>query len=90
MTEGRTGLDRRQVVETSIGVLAEMVRRPAETISEQTRLFEELGLDSVNTLELLMHLEELLRFQFDADTLEQRYLETVGTLASYVVDQAGR
>ncbi|WP_158883751.1 acyl carrier protein [Amycolatopsis anabasis] len=85
MTEG---IDRQTIVEAAIGLLAEMVRREPKSLTEETRLFEELGLDSVNTLELLMQLEEQLEFQFDADTLEQRYLETVGTLASYVAKQA--
>ncbi|WP_410579400.1 phosphopantetheine-binding protein [Amycolatopsis sp. lyj-108] len=81
-------VERGKIVETAIGLLATMSRREPATMSEETRLFEELGLDSVNTLELLMQLEELLDFQFDAETLEQRYLETVGTLATYVAKQA--
>ncbi|MFC7545962.1 acyl carrier protein [Plantactinospora sp. GCM10030261] len=84
-----TDLDRKQLTERTIGVLADVVRREPESLRQDTRLFADLGMDSTNALELLMTLEDEFGFEFDAETLEARHLETVGSLTDYIAEQAG-
>ena len=84
---GTAGLYDRAVA-TITGSLAKSMRVDAATIGENSRLFDELGLDSTTVLELLMTIEEELGMEFDTDTLEQHHFETVGTLAAFVREQA--
>jgi acyl carrier protein len=77
-----------RAVATIAGSLAKSMRVDAATIGENSRLFDELGLDSTTVLELLMTIEEELGMEFDTDTLEQHHFETVGTLAAFVREQA--
>src|SRR5690242_11409964 len=70
------------------GSLAKSMRLDAATIGENSRLFDELGLDSTTVLELLMTIEGELGMGFDTDILEQHHFETVGTLATFVREQA--
>jgi acyl carrier protein len=54
-------------------------------ILPQTRLKEELKLDSMTSLTFLMALEESIPgFQVDPDTLTESALETVETVTQYV------
>lgn len=82
-------VDREQVSIRLTAILAGMVGTSAETITEDTRLFAELGLDSTNALELLMTIEDEFGIEFDPGALELTHLESVGTLTKYLFDQAG-
>lgn len=85
-----TGTDRRRfLAEGTVRVLADVVKRDPASLPRDTRLFADLGMDSTNALELMMKLEDELGFEFDPETLESRHLDTVGSLAEYVADQAG-
>ncbi|WP_216588134.1 acyl carrier protein [Streptomyces brasiliscabiei] len=77
-----------RAVATITGSLAESMRVDADTIGENSRLFDELGLDSTTVLALLMTIEEEIGMEFDTDLLEQHHFETVGTLAAFVREQA--
>ncbi|TDB74912.1 acyl carrier protein [Micromonospora sp. KC723] len=70
-----------------IGALAQMLGREPESISAQTRLFEDLSFDSTSVLELLIQLEAELGVEFDTETLEPTDFETVGALIAYVAAQ---
>jgi acyl carrier protein len=76
------------IAERTRQVLGQMVSRDPATLTDETRLFAELGLDSTNALELLMQLEDELGVRIDADNLEQKDLETVGSLTAYFSQQA--
>ena len=56
--------------------------------AESTKLFDELGLSSSTTLELLLELEEELEIQIDVEDIDQRDLETIGTLADFIAEHA--
>lgn len=84
-----TALTREQVSSRLTAILAQMVGQPAETLTENTMLFANLGLDSTNALELLMTIEDEFGIEFDPGALEQQHLETVGTLTRYLLEQAG-
>ena len=77
------------IAERTKQVLGGMVGRDPATLTDDTRLFAELGMDSTNALELLMQLEDELGVRIDADSLEQSDLETVGSLTGYFTQQAG-
>ncbi|HVX42536.1 MAG TPA: acyl carrier protein [Mycobacteriales bacterium] len=81
-------LDRSSVVASVANAVAQVLQRDPSTITEDTRLFDDLGLDSTTVLQLLMNLEDELDAEFDSDTLEQHHFDTVGTLAQYVIEQS--
>jgi acyl carrier protein len=59
-----------------------------ETISTDSRLKEDLGLDSMSSLTFLMALEESITgFYVDPDTLEPDHLADVKSIVSYVQHQ---
>lgn len=85
------GLDtdlRRQVVESMTTLLPRVLRRELPGLAEDTSLFDELGLSSVTTLELLLELEEALEIQVDVEDIDQDDLRSVGTLADFVTGHA--
>jgi acyl carrier protein len=87
MTELDTTL-RQQVVESMTTLLPRVLRRELPDLAEDTSLFDELGLSSVTTLELLLELEEALDIQVDVEDIDQDDLRSVGTLADFVTGHA--
>ena len=69
------------VIESSI---AEVRKEEVSGLSEDTRLLEDLRLDSTALLELLMSLEDALNIEIDAQSLSMDDFASVGTLADYV------
>jgi acyl carrier protein len=53
-------------------------------LHETTMLYEDLGLESIGTLELLLDLEDTLGIEVDPEDLEMEVFRTVGSLADYV------
>ncbi|WP_327322116.1 acyl carrier protein [Streptomyces sp. NBC_01210] len=76
-----------RITQTVIAALAEMRNREADSITADTRLFDDLGFDSTSILELLMKLEDELGFEFDPETLEPSDFATVRSLADYAARQ---
>lgn len=77
--------DLRQRVLDSIAVLLPRVlKRDLGVISESASLFDELGLSSASTLELLLELEDVLEVQIDVEDISREDLESIGALASFV------
>lgn len=66
--------------------LSETLNLSGDTaITENTKLKDDLGLDSMSTLSFLMALEESVDgFVVDPDTLDADHLETVGTVMNYI------
>jgi acyl carrier protein len=75
------------VAEKVIKILAGMVQRDPSSINRDAKLFGDLGLDSANLLEVLMHAEDELGIEFDPYDLEYADFETVGSLIAFVRDQ---
>lgn len=85
MTDQMAATDLRERVVTSIGqLLPRVLKREVGDIPESTRLFDELGLSSASTLELLLELEEDLEIQIDVEEIDQNDLESIGALATFV------
>jgi acyl carrier protein len=79
----------RQRVVDSIGtLLPKVLKREVPAMPETTRLFDELGLSSASTLELLLELEEDLEIQIDVEEIDQGDLTSIGTLATFVAAHA--
>ena len=54
-------------------------------ISSESKLKDDLGLDSMSTLSFLMSLEDNLQgFVVDPDTLDADHLETINSVVNYV------
>lgn len=84
---GTTDL-RTRVVATLGVLLGRMVGGETAAVSEETRLFDDLGLSSSKTLELLLALEDELDLQVDIEDIERRDLRSVGSLSDFVVANA--
>lgn len=94
MTEQAVAADpelRQRIVDGISALLPRILKRtegdPPPT-AESTRLFDELGLSSSTTLELLLELEEELEIQIDVEDIDQGDLETIGTLADFIAEHA--
>lgn len=82
---GRPG--REEIAEIATRLIAEMTAKPAASLSDETRVFLDLGMTSINVLELLMRLEDELDIEFDSDSLEYAHLETIGSLTAFVSER---
>jgi len=82
-TEARQGLTE------SIGtVLGRVLKHDLPELTEQTRLMEDLNLDSTSVLELLLEIEDEMGIQIDVEGIEQRDFATVGALADLITRQS--
>ncbi|HEX5116980.1 MAG TPA: phosphopantetheine-binding protein [Pseudonocardiaceae bacterium] len=79
---------RQRVVDSIAMLLPKVLKRDVPTMPEQTRLFDELGLSSASTLELLLELEEDLDIQIDVEEIDQTDLASIGSLADFVSSHA--
>lgn len=70
-----------------IAALTNVLGRPLEDPSDETRLFEELSLDSTSVLGLLMELEDAVRLEVDPDELEREHLATIGSITDFIQAQ---
>jgi acyl carrier protein len=75
---------RQRVVDSMGTLLPKVLKRDVPALPEETRLFDELGLSSASTLELLLELEEDLDIQIDVEEIDQGDLASIGTLADFV------
>lgn len=77
-------LDRQEISKIIRRVLGEMTQRDATTLDESTRLFLDLGLTSVNAVELVMLLGDEFGMRLKVESLGWEALETLGSLISYL------
>lgn len=85
----RTVADHDRIVATISAALTEVLDYDLPEITDDSRLFDQLGLDSTGVFELLMRLEEALDVEFDTDNLEMSHFETVRSLAGFVASELG-
>ena len=77
---------RQQILDAIVAALSDVLRQELTGVTEETRLFDDLSLDSTSVLGLLMALEDALDMQVDPENLEQRHLESVGALAGFIAE----
>lgn len=79
----------RSRVVASIGMLLpQVLKRDLASVPEDIRLFDELGLSSSKTLELLLALEEDLGIEVDVDEIDRGDLVSIGAFADFVTQHA--
>lgn len=68
--------------------LAETLKlKSADSITMESRLKDDLGLDSMSSLTFLMELEDSIPgFSVNADTLDADHLSCVASITNYVMD----
>ncbi|MFF7725830.1 acyl carrier protein [Streptomyces sp. NPDC008001] len=78
-------MDHRTVVSAIEAGISESLNRPVTGLTDDTRLFEDLHLDSTTSLELLMAMEDTFGLLVDPDTLDMDDFRTVGSFAAFVL-----
>ncbi|MEU8180120.1 acyl carrier protein [Micromonospora sp. NPDC049044] len=73
-----------RVIDVVAEALSAVLERDIGEIDRDTKLFEEIGLDSTGVLDLMMYLEEALEMQFYTENLEMSHFLTVGALADFI------
>ncbi|MCX5077867.1 acyl carrier protein [Streptomyces sp. NPDC060334] len=81
--------ERTRVVGTIAASLAAVLGHEIPGLTEESRLFDQVGLDSSGVFELLMALEESLDIELDTDQLEMAHFESVRTLADFLLAEMG-
>ncbi|MER8104975.1 phosphopantetheine-binding protein [Kitasatospora sp. NPDC059811] len=75
----------RERIRTGIGeLLPRVLKRELPEIPENACLFDDLGLTSAGTIELILELEESLDIQVDVEQITEDDLRSVTKLADYV------
>jgi acyl carrier protein len=87
MTRTNT-LERGHVVATIVELLPQVVAADTVAVTEDAKLFDELGLDSTGVLDLMLKIEEELDVEFDTENLQLGHFESVRTLADFVIAEA--
>jgi acyl carrier protein len=77
-------MERTAIIEHLRQSLTVGLGREITDLHETTMLYEDLGLESLGTLELLLHLEDTLGIEVDPEDLDMEVFRTVGSLADYV------
>ncbi|MFI2549163.1 acyl carrier protein [Streptomyces rochei] len=80
-------LNRTDVTAAMETALSKVLDRPVTELSGQTRLFDDLHLDSTTMLEMLMELEDSLGLEVDPEELEADDFETVDTFTDFALTQ---
>ena len=77
-------MNRTELLEHVRDALSTVFNRDLPDLAEESRLFEDLGLDSTSVIELLMSLENSIDLEIDPDSLEPEVFMTVRSLADYI------
>jgi acyl carrier protein len=77
-------VERAEIVEHLRNSLAVVLDRPLPEFDAQTRILEDLGLDSMRFIELLMSLEDTIGLEVDPESLEPEVFQSAGSLADYI------
>lgn len=77
-------MTRTEVLDSTRVALCAVLNRDLPELSEDSRLFEDLGMDSTSVIELLINLETSIDLEIEPDSLEPEVFVTVGSLADYV------
>lgn len=76
-----------EIIEHLRESLSVILDRELPEFSAETRIIEDLGLDSMRFVELVMSLEDTLGVEVDPETIENDVFHTAGSLADYIERQ---
>ncbi|MFL6145681.1 MAG: phosphopantetheine-binding protein [Labedaea sp.] len=79
---------RARVVDRIGALLPQVLKRDLPEVPQDIRLFDELGLSSLKTLELLLAVEEELGIQVDVDEIDRTDLVSIGAFADFITQHA--
>jgi acyl carrier protein len=88
MTDTVDVADRQLIIDKAGVALGRVLKTQLPGLTEETRLMEDLNLDSTSVLELLLEIEDELGIQIDVEGIEQRDFATVGALADLITRQS--
>lgn len=80
-------MNRQGMIAAVEAALSEVLNREVTDLTDETRLFEDMHLDSTSILELMMSLEDAVGILVDPETLDMDDFKSVGTLANYLEAQ---
>jgi acyl carrier protein len=83
-------MDRTEIVNHLRISLSAVLNREVSDLTPQSRLFEDLAMDSTSVIELLMSLEDTMGLEIDPDELGPEVFRTVGSLTDYIEAQFAR
>lgn len=75
---------RERVLRSIEELLPRVLKRDLPEIPENACLFDDLGLTSSGTIELILEVEESLDIQVDVEQIAEDDLRSIGRLADYV------
>ena len=65
-----------------IGIIAEQLARPVDSITESSHLVDDLGADSLDQVEIIMAIDEAFGTEIPEE--EQGKIKTVGDVVAYI------
>jgi len=77
-------MESKDIIEHLQNSLSVILDRELTEFSSETRIFDDLGLNSMRFIELLMSLEDTLGLVMDPDSLEPEVFHSAGSLAEYI------
>jgi acyl carrier protein len=80
-------MNRSDIVDRIAVVTSTHLNRPVEKITEESAFIANLGADSLDTVEIIMAVEELFDVGIEDDEVDS--IETVGQLADLVAKKLG-
>ena len=79
--------ERSEIAERIIELVAEKMDKPKDEISEAKSFINDLGADSLDTVELMMDIED--EFDLSIPEEEAQKIQTIGDAVNYVAGHAG-
>jgi acyl carrier protein len=70
--------------------LSAVLNREVTSMTWQSRLAEDLDMDSTSVIQLLMSLEDTMGLEMDLDNLGPGVFRTIGSLTDYIETQFAR
>ena len=79
--------ERSEIAERIIEIVAEKMDKPKDEISEAKSFINDLGADSLDTVELMMDIED--EFDLSIPEEEAQKIQTIADAINYVAEHAG-
>ena len=81
-------MDREQVLESLKDILVEQLSVNKEDIKEDSKFVDDFGADSLDTVEIIMAIEE--NFELEIPDQEAEKITTVGQAVDYIVSKTSQ
>jgi acyl carrier protein len=78
-------MDKRQIEQDTIEIIAASLKADAKTISKDSKFSDDLGIDSLELVELIMKLEE--KFKVTIPDADANKLQTINDIVEYIAKE---